>query len=224
MLTVYGALAQEESANLSKRVKFGKNITSKKGRVPNVVFGYDKVIGDRYKLDINEEEAKIVREMFDLYVNKRYGTSKIARILNERGIRTKRNKSFFCGTAISRMLKHKIYTGRIVNGQSEIEDFLTGKRKIRSEEDHIIVENEDLRIITDDLYDQAQKIMEHNINENMGNLKNAREKRNFSTHTYSTIIKCEHCGYSFLREVHTYKNQYIRWRCSGRKAQRTYIL
>ena len=39
VLTVFGALAQEESANTSKRVKFGKKINAEKGRVPNLVYG-----------------------------------------------------------------------------------------------------------------------------------------------------------------------------------------
>lgn len=34
IVTIMAAIAQEESANLSKRVKFGKDITSRKGRVP----------------------------------------------------------------------------------------------------------------------------------------------------------------------------------------------
>lgn len=33
ILTILGAMAQQESANMSKRVKFGKNITAKKGRI-----------------------------------------------------------------------------------------------------------------------------------------------------------------------------------------------
>ena len=52
-LTVFGALAQEESANTSKRVKFGKKLNDKKGRVPNIVFGYDKTIGDYFNLTVN---------------------------------------------------------------------------------------------------------------------------------------------------------------------------
>ena len=43
VITLLGAVAQEESSNLSKRVKFGKNITSKKGRVPPRIFGYDRI-------------------------------------------------------------------------------------------------------------------------------------------------------------------------------------
>jgi DNA invertase Pin-like site-specific DNA recombinase len=44
VLTIFGALAQEESANTSKRVKFGKKLNAEKGRVPNIVYGYDKTI------------------------------------------------------------------------------------------------------------------------------------------------------------------------------------
>lgn len=57
VLTIFGALAQEESANTSKRVKFGKKMNAEKGRVPNIVYGYDKTIGDYFNLAINEEEA-----------------------------------------------------------------------------------------------------------------------------------------------------------------------
>ena len=41
VLTIFGAMAQEESANLSKRVKFGKKINAQKGRVPQRILGYD---------------------------------------------------------------------------------------------------------------------------------------------------------------------------------------
>lgn len=51
VLTVFGALAQEGSANTSKRVKFGKKMNAEKGRVPNMVYGYDK--------------TKIMQETFD---------------------------------------------------------------------------------------------------------------------------------------------------------------
>ena len=57
VLTIFGALAQEESANTSKRVKFGKKLNAEKGRVPNIVYGYDKTIGDYFNLTINEKEA-----------------------------------------------------------------------------------------------------------------------------------------------------------------------
>ena len=43
VITLLGAMAQEESANLSKRVQFGKKMTAQRGRVPRTVLGYDRV-------------------------------------------------------------------------------------------------------------------------------------------------------------------------------------
>lgn len=215
ILTVYGAIAQEESAGLSKKVKFGKNITAKRGRVPNIVFGYNKKEKEKYTLEINEEEANIVREIFDMYVNKRYGANKIARILNDRGIKTKRDNSLFCGTAISRMLKHKIYIGQVVNKQSEVVDFLSGRREKLSEEDQIVVIKEELRLISDELFYEAQKIMEENTKKYLQPMLKHKASDKF---IFSTLIKCEHCGYSFFRENRQYKNHYIRWKCSGKKS------
>ena len=64
VLTIFGALAQEESANTSKRIKFGKKVNAEKGRVPNIVYGYDKTIGDYFNLTINEKEANVIRPDF----------------------------------------------------------------------------------------------------------------------------------------------------------------
>jgi site-specific DNA recombinase len=54
VLTIFGALAQEESANTSKRIKFGKAENAKRGKVPNLVYGYDKTAGDYFSLTVNE--------------------------------------------------------------------------------------------------------------------------------------------------------------------------
>jgi site-specific DNA recombinase len=91
VLTIFGALAQEESANTSKRVKFGKKMNAEKGRVPNIVYGYDKTIGDYFNLEINKEEARNVRQIYKWYIDEGYGAAKIANMLNEQGIKTKRN-------------------------------------------------------------------------------------------------------------------------------------
>ena len=78
VLTIFGALAQEESANTSKRVKFGKKMNAEKGRVPNIVYGYDKTIGDYFNLSINKEEADVIRQIFQWYNNEGYGAAKIS--------------------------------------------------------------------------------------------------------------------------------------------------
>ena len=216
ILTILGAMAQQESANMSKRVKFGKDITAKKGRVPNLVFGYDKIPDERYTLKINEEEAKIVKEIFESYVYKGIGTPKIAWNLNDRGIRTKKTKSKWVQTSIVRMLKNPIYTGRVTNKKSEVTDFITGTRKGLPEEEWIVVEKPEMRIISDELFNRAQELLEQRSNE--FKLNNKREKTEY---VFSTLIYCKHCGYSFRRIKRKYTAdgpEYIRWVCSGRNS------
>lgn len=216
ILTILGAMAQQESANMSKRVKFGKDITAQKGRVPNLVFGYDKIPDERYTLKINEEEAKIVKEIFESYVYKGIGTTKIAWDLNDKGIRTKKTKSKWVQTSIVRMLKNPIYTGRVTNKKSEVTDFITGTRKDLPEEEWIVVERPEMRIISDELFNRAQALLEQRSNE--FKLNNKREKTEY---VFSTLIYCKHCGYSFRRMKRKYTadgKEYIRWVCSGRNS------
>ncbi len=216
ILTILGAMAQQESANMSKRVKFGKDITAQKGRVPNIVFGYDKMPDERYTLKINEEEAKIVKEIFENYVYKGMGTTKIAWELNERGIRTKKTKSRWVQTSIVRMLKNPIYTGRVTNKKSEVTDFITGTRKDLPEEEWIVVEKPEMRIISDELFNKAQEILAQRSTEFKLNCK--REK---TSYVFSTLIYCKHCGYSYRRTKRKYSEngkEYIRWVCSGRNS------
>ena len=85
VLTVFGALAQEESANTSKRVKFGKRLNAEKGRVPNLVYGYDKKNGEYFDLAVNPAEAAVVRRIFSLYTQEGYGAGRIAALLNAQG-------------------------------------------------------------------------------------------------------------------------------------------
>ena len=136
ILTILGAMAQQESANMSKRVKFGKDITAKKGRV--------------------------------------------------------------------------------TNKKSEVTDFITGTRKELPEEEWRVVEKPEMRIISDELFNRAQELLEQRSNE--FKLNNKREK---IEDVFSTLIYCKHCGYSFRRIKRKYTAngpEYIRWVCSGRNS------
>lgn len=154
VLTIFGALAQEESANTSKRVKFGKKMNAEKGRVPNIVYGYNKTIGDYFNLEINQEEATIIRQIYQWYTKEGYGAAKISNKLNERGLKTKRNCQW-SQNAICRILTNELYTGKIINGKQEVADFLTGRRTDKDETDWMVVERPDLRIIEPETYEKA---------------------------------------------------------------------
>ena len=209
VLTIFGALAQEESANTSKRVKFGKKMNAEKGRVPNIVYGYDKTIGDYFNLAINEGEARIVKQIYDWYLNEGYGAAKIANMLNERGLKTKRNCSF-SQNAVCRILTNELYTGKIINGKQEVTDFLTGTRAEKDESEWFVTDRPDLRIIEPERFNRVQKIL-HGRHDTF----RIKHERQSNKYLFSTLIKCKECGWSFRRTVRTYKNTYVRWVCSG---------
>ncbi len=209
VLTIFGALAQEESANTSKRIKFGKKVNAENGRVPNIVYGYDKTIGDYFNLTVNPQEAAVIREIYELYIKGGDGASRIANTLNARGVKTKRGCAW-SQNAVCRILTNELYAGRVVNGKQEVADFLTGERRELDESEWLVTERPDLAIIDADTFDKAQSIMA-----SRGRAFKVDKERHSNQYLFSTLIKCKECGWSFRRTVRTYKNTYVRWVCSG---------
>lgn len=209
-LTIFGAMAQEESANISKRVKFGKKMNAEKGRVPNIVYGYDKIAGDYFSLKPNEREQEIIKQIFDWYTEEGNGALKISNMLNSKGVTTKRGCKW-SQNAVCRILSNRIYIGEVINGKQEIADFLTSRRENRDKSEWFITEKPELKIIENGQFEKAQKIL-HSRRESF-NMNGERHSNKF---LFSTLIKCRECGWSFRRTVRTYKNTYVKWTCSGR--------
>ena len=46
---------------------------AEKGCVSNIVFGYDKAIGDYFNLSINENKEKAIQKIFQWYIEDGYG-------------------------------------------------------------------------------------------------------------------------------------------------------
>lgn len=215
MLTMLSAIAQEESANTSKRVKFGKNLNAQKGRVPNFIYGYNKLPGEYFQLQINAQEAAVVRRIFQLYVQQELGANRIAMLLNSEGISTRRGANW-TQTSIQRVLSNQIYIGRIINGKEEVVDFLTGRRRHREEQEWIIVERPELAIVDADSFAAAQRLSAQRREAFSGS-----GQRSGGKYPFTRLIKCQHCGCSFRRIQRSYVNTYTRWVCSGRNAAGT---
>ena len=213
VLTLFGALAQEESANTSKRVKFGKRLNAEKGRVPNLVYGYDKTAGEYFQLAVNGEEAAVVRQIYRWYTEEGWGTSRIAAALNRQGLRTKRGCTW-TQTAVCRILTNRLYAGQVVNGRQEVADFLTGRRREKDETEWLVTERPDLRIVAPETFARAGAILAER-----GQAFRKDRVRQSSRHLLSSLIKCKACGASFRRMVRTYRNTYVRWVCAARNGK-----
>ncbi|MDO5399301.1 MAG: recombinase family protein, partial [bacterium] len=208
VLTIFAALAQEESANLSKRVIFGKRQNAKKGRVPNIVYGYDKI--DTYTLAVNPEESAVVKIIFKWYIEGD-GSRRIAIKLNEMGIPTKKNTKWIPQT-IRRILQNPVYAGQLVNNKSETKDFLNGTRKALPQEEWYVHERPELQLVSREDFELVQK----KIIERQEQYKNDNPGHRYSNrHIFSNLIKCSECGKGFTAKVYRWKNSYVRYRCAA---------
>ncbi|MBO4331380.1 MAG: recombinase family protein [Oscillospiraceae bacterium] len=156
ILTIFGAAAQEESANISKRIKFGKDVNARKGRVPNVVYGYRRVSLTRLEKD--PSEAETVKEMYRMYTESGWGCVRIARELDRRGTAAKRGGKWEPRT-VHRILCNPLNCGELINHKSEIDDFLEGSVKRFDSSQWYRHSRPELAIISRETYERAMDMM-----------------------------------------------------------------
>ena len=209
ILTLFSAMAQEESSNLSKRVKWGKRINAEKGRVPQRIFGYDRI--DNFTLEINPGEAGIVRKIFSLYNDQGLGCRTISATLNRDRDKTKLG-SDWNARGVRRVLVNPIYCGILINHKYEIEDYLTGRQIRLPEEEQFCHSRPAWAIVTPEAFRKAQEIMASRRTQ-YDSGEPFMAGRYSAKHTFSTLIKCAHCGRSFTRKSYTYANTRVYWRC-----------
>ena len=92
-LTIMSSMAQDEVRKISERTKFGFKRAVEKGTVLGTdnIWGYRK---DKGKLVIDEEEAKLVREIFEIYASdNKIGLKKLSTILQQKGYYNRNRQS-----------------------------------------------------------------------------------------------------------------------------------
>lgn len=128
------------------------------------------------------EEAKVVKIIFEKYVNENMSFFDIARYLNSLGFKTSRNKNFEC-RSIEYIIQNPIYCGMIRWNRTKND---TNEIKDRSE--WIVTDGEHEAIISKELFDKAQEQYKVTYK--------PRGKRPPSTykHWLSGLLKCPDCG------------------------------
>ncbi|MBR6337250.1 MAG: recombinase family protein, partial [Ruminococcus sp.] len=108
-LTIMSSIAADEVRKLSERVRWGHKRAIESGNVlgNNRIYGYKK---DDCHLVIDEEEAEMVRMIFELYSTGQYSSRKIERILFEKGYRG-RNGTQIHHNTINGIIQNPKYKG-----------------------------------------------------------------------------------------------------------------
>ena len=112
MLQMLGVFAEFEHATIVERTKVGMEKKAKGGKFVggNVPYGYK--LDPEKGLVINEDEALIVRKMFQMYTFGKEGSSAICKQLNEAGNRN-RNGRKWGRRVVLHMLRNPVYVGKI---------------------------------------------------------------------------------------------------------------
>ena len=206
-LAIMSSIAQEESRKTSERVKWGQKRQMEQGVVfGRSMLGYDVKDG---KMTINEEGAKIVRLIFRKFVDEGKGTHVIARELREEGISPMRVKEW-SNTVILRVIRNEKYCGDLVQKKTYTPDFLSHEKKYnRGQEEFVILKDHHEPIISRELFDKANRILDAKSLSQEGKAKHSNR------YPFSGKIKCGRCGASYVARYKTRKDgsQYKAWRC-----------
>ena len=156
-LVIMAGVAQDEVRKLSERLKFGFRQAIKNGHVlgNDKLYGYDK---KDCVMTINEEEAEIVRIIFDLYANHRLGTRKISQKLFEMGY-TSREGNAFNVLTIRHMLENPKYKGWYCGNKTQTLDYRTKKKAFLDESEWIMYPDPTIpAIVSEELWDRANAL------------------------------------------------------------------
>jgi len=161
LLTIMASIAQEESRSISQNVTLGKRWSMKEGRVSFAYknfLGYEKVDG---KIVINEEQAKIVRLIYMMFLKEGKTCTGIAEYLKSEGIPTPSGKSCnWTKNTVTSILTNEKYKGDALLQKTYTFDYLEHKLvPNKGELPQYYVENNHPAIIDRDVWEMVQTEM-----------------------------------------------------------------
>lgn len=165
-------------------------------------FGYKMKDG---QLEIVEDEANIIKLIFEKFTSKEMNTLQIVKYINSLGVKTHRGSAFENRT-IDYILTNPVYIGYVRWTP-------TGKiKRGHATEDTIIKKSTHIPIIDENIYDKAQKL----IAENKIIYKKYHKPTTKNLHWLTGLIKCKLCGSSILRNTKDFYqcNGYVRGKCT----------
>ena len=218
-LTIMSSMAQDEVRKLSERTKFGFKRSVEKGRVLGTdnIWGYTK---DDGKLVIDEEEARVVREIFEVYANnEKIGLKNLSLYLKDKGM-LNRNGNPIHQNTLKKIIQNPKYKGFYTGGLSTVIDYRSKKRNFNNPSEWKIYENNAAvpPIVSKELWEKAnQKFLSRSKSSSM-------YQKHQTKYPLSGKMYCEKHKCGFVRKVKHYKTKgdIIRWICqdynnTGRK-------
>lgn len=194
MISVMSAMAELERENILSQTMAGRKQKARSGGWNGgfAPYGYKLENG---QLIVQEDEAAVIREIYDLYVNTAYGASKVASEINKKYKKVPRSNGYltkFTMAIVRDILDNPVYAGKIAYGR-HVTEKIDGKRnefhiiKQTDREKIIIAEGQHEAIVSLEVWEAAQEKRKTNAH--------TKEKID-KDHEYflSGLLKCPSCG------------------------------
>ncbi|WP_420550117.1 recombinase family protein [Curvivirga sp.] len=209
LLGVKATLDQAERKKIGEKTRRGMKANAIKGKVASgLAYGYYICEHSQSGRSINEEQAKIVNRIFEEYAAG-ITPENIAKSLNEDGIAGPGRNGKWLNTSIrgqgkraTGILNNELYIGSYVfNKTSFAKNPETAKREasINESDQHISVEIPELRIVSDELWNNVKTRQEEiKQRSNQDGVKSALSASRRSKYISSGLLRCSHCGGAYI--------------------------
>lgn len=207
LVTFPGMAAQQESITISDNMRWSyqKRMESGEFNCCAPAYGYDLVDG---QLVIKENEAAVIRRIFDLYLQG-IGKQNIANILNAEGIPRRYGQKKWYHNTVNYVINNERYMGDALLQKKYTTDTLPfRKKRNRGEKPQYYVENSNPPIVSREIFQAAQELQKsRNISHKHGGV-----------YVLTGILHCPECGRTFRRLL---LNGMAYWLCSGKASGTT---
>jgi DNA invertase Pin-like site-specific DNA recombinase len=189
------AAGESEKTSIRTKERLSQIVQEGRFRGGTAPYGYRLVKCGRtnkrghevYEIEIDEQEATVVRLIFDLYLTKGYGSHRLAGYLFDHGMTNRKGDNFTC-TTVSHMLHNRSYTGVMKSGDTVTEVF------------------PHLQIIAPEVFEATQELLEQR-----SAARQAARRVPLNTKGRSLLsgnVFCGHCGARLI--VTTNGKRYVR--------------
>ena len=233
IISVLASVAEIERENIAAQTFAGRQEKAAKGlwNGGKAPYGYNLVKGSG-KLEINENEAEIVKVIFDKFVNESLSPDKISKFLNDHYKRIpvqKHDKNLFTSNFVRKILDNETYCGYIVYGKTRSVQDKKDRSKVHrvKNDEYIKSVGTHTPLISSEIWNIACSKRQASKEQHRKN------KTRCTDHTYplSGLIVCPDCGckmngYSSSKKNPNKGGMYkttFAYKCRNNKSQRGYV-
>ena len=218
LLAIFSSLAQAESESMSENIKMGREYRYKQGECcynMGKIFGFNQ--DSNGIVTINEEQAIVVRLMYDGYLNG-MSIGGIIKDLQERKIPSPTGKEKWSPGTVERILLSEKYKGDFLARKTFTVDPISKKKKKNTGQvSQYLITNHHPAIIEPEKFDMVQSEMTRR-----GCIKKNDKKKHYGKYSgkfpFNNLIICGDCGAKYRRTMWVEKNGEKKpvWRCVNR--------